>query len=395
MEHNILETNLLGFMMKSPIMVASSFLTRNAKLMRLAEKNGAGGVSTKAAFMKVPFSFQPSINVLPHGMGIQANGDARIDYKRAKDIIQEIKQDTQMMILGNVMGSGMDLESWQHVAQELEEAGADAMELDLACPNRAMGATLKAPPGTMIAQYAHMSKDVTEAVKAVVHIPITCKLTAVVSSLREVAEACEEAGADAITVTNGLPGVPPIDIWDDGSISFMKLDKSNLGGVVGPPIFYQACNAVAQVSQATKIPVIGCGGITTWQDAVQMIMWGANALQICTGITLYGFKLIDDINRGLEYFMTEKGYSTIDDFRGAALQNILPPEQLEFQDLYLTVRQDLCNLCMRCLSIGPCLAISFRDNAIYLDNDECITCGTCIGVCPQRAIEFHPKVAVA
>jgi dihydroorotate dehydrogenase subfamily 1 len=324
-------------------------------------------------------------------MGIQANGDERIDYKRARSIVQEIKQDTHLMILGNIMGSGMDLESWQRVAQELEKAGADAIELDLACPNRAMGAALKAPPGTMVAQYADLSKEVTEAVKAVVRLPVTCKLTAVVSSLREVAEACEEAGADAITVTNGLPGVPPIDIWDDGSISFMKLDKSNLGGVVGHAIFYQACNAVATVSQATKIPVIGCGGVITWQDAVQMIMWGASAVQICTGIILHGFKLIEDINRGLEYFMQEKGYSCIDDFRGLALQNILPPERLEFQDVYLTIRQDRCNLCMRCLNIGPCLAISFRDNAIFLDNDECITCGTCIGICPQQAIEVQPK----
>ncbi len=387
MEYSGLETDFLGLRLKSPVMVASSFLTRKARLLKLAEEHGAGGVSTKAAFLEVPFAFQPDMKVLPNGMGAITPGDKRIDYKEASAIIREIKQDTHLMVLGNVMGTGLDMESWQVVAQRLEEAGADAIELDLACPNRA-GVGTRVPPGTMVAQYPELTKEVTEAVKAAVRIPVICKLSATVSSLKQVAEACEEAGADAITTINGLPAAPPIDIWDDGRVSYMKLDKGNLGSLTGAAIFPTACHAVATVSQAVKIPVIGCGGITTWQDAVRIIMWGASAVQICTGIALHGFPLIEDINRGLKHFMQEKGYSSIGDFRGSALRNLLQPAQLEFKDVCLSIRQDRCNLCMRCLNIGQCLAISFRNNTIFLDNDECITCETCIGICPQQAIEF-------
>jgi len=392
MEHTRLETDFLGFHLKSPVIVASSFLTRNVTLLRLGEKHGAGGASTKCAFMEVPFEFQPAIKVRPRGMGIISAGDKRIDYKEASRMIREIKQDTNMMILGNIMGTGMDTESWQRLAHELEKAGADAIEVNLSCPNKTWRYA-KVPPEIFVAQHADLTKEVTEAVRAAVRIPIICKLSPITSSLREVAEACEEAGADAITAVNSPPSVPPIDIWDDGRISYLRLDKSNLGGLSGAAIFPIACHAVATVSQAVKIPVIGIGGITTWQDVVQMIMWGASTVQICTGIILYGFKLIDNINRRLENFMKEKGYSSINDFRGLALKNLSLPEQLEFKDVCLTIRQDLCNLCKRCLNIGQCLAISLRDNAIFLDNNKCIGCGTCIGVCPRQAIEVQPGVA--
>ena len=391
MEHPRIETDFLGFHLKSPVIVAASFLTRNAPLLRLAERHGAGGASTKCAFLEVPFEFQPAIKVRPRAMGIISAGDKRIDYKEASRMIREIKQDTHMMILGNMMGAGMDMESWQHLARELEKAGADAIEVDLSCPNKTWRSA-KVPTETFIAQHADLTKEVTEAVRSAVRIPVVCKLSPIASSLREVAEACEEAGADAITAANSPPSVPPIDIWDDGRISYMRLDKSNMGGLSGAAIFPMACHAVATVSQAIKIPVIGCGGVTTWQDVVQMIMWGASTVQICTGIILYGFKLIEDINRGLENFMKEKGYSSINDFRGLALQNLLLPEQLEFKDVCPTIRQDLCNLCKRCLDIGQCLAISLRDSAIFLDNKKCIGCGVCIGICPKHAIETQPGV---
>ena len=79
MKHTRIETDFLGFHLKSPVIVAASFLTRNVTLLRLAEKHGAGGANTKCAFLEVPFEFQSAIKVRPHAMGIISGGDKRLD----------------------------------------------------------------------------------------------------------------------------------------------------------------------------------------------------------------------------------------------------------------------------------------------------------------------------
>ncbi len=200
----------------------------------------------------------------------------------------------------------------------MEKAGADALEVDLSHP------FIEEAAETFMARFADLTADAVRAVKAPVGIPVIIKLTPITSDLSLVAQACEQAGADAITITNALPSAPPIDIWSDGLPVSLTLEDLTWSCIAGAAIFPIACYAVAHVAKSVKIPVIGCGGVTTWQDVVKMVMWGASAVQICTAIHLHGFQIIDEINRGLELFLEEKGYSSIEDLRGLALKYIVP-----------------------------------------------------------------------
>ncbi len=389
MEQNRLGQTFLGFKLTSPVIVASGFLTRNVELLTIAEKHGAGGISTKACMLlpqeEVPLDFRPDATVLPRAAGMLIPGDKRPPGKEILKMVREIKrQGTSLMILCNTIGGGKDLDRWQYLARELEAAGCDALELNAAHP------FIDVPPEVFLARFADLLAQAVKAVKDAVSIPVIVKLTPITSDLRLVAQSCEEAGADAITITNALPAAPPIDIWNGGGPLSRTLKNLTWSCLCGPAIFPIASYGVAHVAKSVKIPVIGCGGITTWQDAVQMIMWGASTVEVCAAIHLDGFQVIGQINRGLKYFMEEKGYSSIEDFRGLSLKQLIPQNEVAVKEDYrVAVREDRCNLCMRCLRIGQCLAISLRDNAIVIDNDKCVPCGTCVQICPQQAIDIQ------
>jgi len=393
MQQNRIGQTLLGYRLTSPVIVASSFLTRNVELLQKAEKHGAGGVSTKSCSFssttEVPRNFRPDVTVLFRETSIVCPGDRRPIGEEIANIIQEIKrQGTRMMIIASAAGGGRDPEKWKDTARKLEAAGAYAIELNASHP------FVDVPPEVFMAPFPDRMAQAVRAVKETVSIPLIVKLTAITSDLGLLARACEEAGADAITVMNALPAAPPIDIRNGVRPVSQTLENLTWTCLTGQAIFPVACYAVAHVSRNVSIPVIGCGGISNWMDVVKMIMWGASAVEICTSIHLHGFQTINKINKGLEHFMEEEGYSSIEDFRGLALNQILPQHEVKLkEDYWLTVREDRCNLCKRCLHIGQCLAISLRDNAILIDNEKCLPCGTCIQVCPQQAIEVQPRAA--
>ncbi len=392
-----LKTELAGLKLRSPCLIASSFLTGDIRRIRRADQAGAGGVSTKMALLQVLYDFRADILVHKKGMWLTAPGDKRISIQEACRLVAQAKEETGLAVFANMLGPAADLEWWQELARQLEQAGADALELDLSCPNLSaeLCGILGAPPGGCVAQYPELTLAVTRAVKEVVKIPITCKLTAMVGNIGQIARACYEGGADAITAINGLPAAPPIDIHGGGRPLYISLDRHNMGSICGPAIFPVACRAVADISRNVPIPVIGCGGVSTWQDAVQMIMWGASALEICTAVVLKGFRVIEEINRGLEAFMLQNGYSSLEEFRGLALQYISPPDQLRFKDIRIAVDMDKCNLCGLCLNLGQCLALSTDGSLINVDNSQCIMCGVCVQVCPRGAFTAHEETSTA
>lgn len=371
MESRRLKTHLLGHELSSPVIVASSFLTRNIQLLRLAEEHGAGGISIKQVSMSPIHSFMADLTLLPDRMGMIAAGDVRPQGEEMLRVLREFKKETKIMVIGNLgTPAGDPPAKWQEAARIVEEAGADNIEVKMA---QSVDATVR----------------IIRAIKAAVSIPVIIKLKALALDPTLLAQACEDAGADAITISNALPAAPPIDIWNGGRSPSNFMENLTWNTVIGHTIFPIACYSVGQVSKTVKIPVIGSGGITTWKDVVKMVMWGASAVQICSAIALHGFELLDGINRGLDYFLEKNNYSSIQDFRGLSLKQVLPETEVKLKDIRLSVREDLCDLCMRCLHIGQCLAISLRDNTISIDNEECIRCGLCMQVCPPKAIEVQ------
>lgn len=386
-----LHTRVVGLDLRSPCIVASSVLTGDIERIRLAERFGAGAVSTKMALPMAPPASQPDIIIRPKRSGIVSPGDKRLIVDDARLLVKQAKGETDLVVIANILAPADDLEAWQMLAVELQKAGADALELDISCPNipKDVDYVPGIPLGTCVAQFPEATERVTRAVKSAVDIPVLCKLTAQVVDIAEIARACERGGADGIVAINGFRAAPPIDIWNGGRPKYVTLERHNLGTLSGAPLFPIACRMVAEIVRAVDLPVIGCGGVSSWQDAVEMMMWGASAVEMCASIIVNGFEVLKLINAGIEGFVVEQGYGSVTDFVGEALKYMAPSRDIAFRKINLSVDRSKCNMCRVCLKPGICVAISASDDMIIIDNDRCLDCGTCVQVCPRQAIKIE------
>lgn len=385
-----LHTPLIGLLFSSPSIVASSPLTGDMQRIRLAEQFGAGGISTKMAMPVTPPTSYPDVILRPRGGGIVSPGDKRLFIDEASALVRQAKRETHLVVIANLLAPADDLDAWQRLGVELEQAGADALELDISCPNipKDIHSHSRFLLGTCVAQFPDAAEQVTRAVKSAVRIPVLCKLSPQVTDIVDIARACQRGGADGVVAINGIRAAPPIDVRNGGRPLYTMQEKHNLGTMTGAPLFPIACRMVAEIVREVDIPVIGCGGISTWQDAVEMMMWGASAVEICTSILVRGFPILEQINQGIAAFMSEQGYHSIRDFVGAALNYVVPGNQVIYRQFNLTVNEE-CNLCRLCLAPGICTALSEENNRIVWNGDLCLNCGTCIQVCQRRAFDLE------
>ena len=208
--------------------------------------------------------------------------------------------------------SGSTLESYVEGAKLLDKTQVPVIELNISCPNVSAG-------GASFGMRCTTAGEITRAIRALTKKPLIVKLTPQASDVVGVALACIEAGADGISLCNSFQGVA-IDI-EKGRPVFDKI-KAGFGGPAVRPIavrlVYEVCSAIKQLPKEKQVPVVGIGGIATWEDAVEFIMAGATAVQVGTN-TFANPNTMVEIVDGLKSFMVRKGFKTIEDFRGCAL----------------------------------------------------------------------------
>ncbi|MDP9378860.1 MAG: dihydroorotate dehydrogenase [Chloroflexota bacterium] len=202
--------------------------------------------------------------------------------------------------------AGETVEEYIEVALRVEEAeNVSALELNISCPNVHEG-------GMWFGTDPHQAAGVTSAVRAVTSLPLIVKLTPNVADISGVARAVEDAGADAVSLVNTLTGMV-ID-----TASRRPVLGNRTGGLSGPAIRPVAVRMVWEVAQSVDVPVIGLGGITRADDALQFIMAGASAVQV--GSSGFGRpSTIVEVADGLGAWCAEKGVSSLADVRGCVL----------------------------------------------------------------------------
>jgi dihydroorotate dehydrogenase (NAD+) catalytic subunit len=218
-----------------------------------------------------------------------------------KEIVPQLKR-YRCRVIANIYGS--TVEEYVAVAREISGAeGVDAVELNISCPNVKKG-------GLAFGVDALEAARLTEEVKKVLDKPLIVKLSPNVTDIVEIARAIESAGADALSAINTLLGMA-IDIRKRKP----KL-KNRFGGLSGPAIKPVAVRMVYQVSKAVKIPVIGIGGISNWEDAVEFFLAGASAVQVGTA-NFFNPKAVEEIVEGIERYMKEEGFKSVEEMVGA------------------------------------------------------------------------------
>jgi dihydroorotate dehydrogenase (NAD+) catalytic subunit len=299
----MLSTEVCGIKMKNPTMLASGILGSTGATLKRVASYGAGAVVTKSLGVEAREGHKnPSLVELKNGL-LNAIGLANPGFEAFEEDIEIAKQGGAP-IVGSVYGFNVD--EFVKVAMGLESYGVDAVELNFSCPNVEQA-------GVKFGHDPELSYEVAKEVKKKLGIPVIAKLTPNVKDIVEIAKACEEAGVDGITAINTLRAMK-IDIR-----VARPLLGNKIGGLSGPCIKPVAVRCVYEIAQEVSIPVIGCGGINTGEDAVEFLMAGARAVQIGSGVYFRGISIFRKVTKEMKAFMKEEGYHNLEELIGAAL----------------------------------------------------------------------------
>ena len=380
-----------GVTFKNPYVVASSPLTARVKWLRAAADAGAAAVSTKLTFIKQPFYGKLRMYNNPREGSIVCH-DRRLDLDEGVRLVEEGKRHTgDMIYFCNITHAGDDLEGWAHIARSLQNAGADLIEANFICPNLSLTARSlgqSGPSGGAVpGQYPPLAEEVTRALKESVDIPVVCKLTPNVTSLVDVALACERGGADGICVAGAQLSLPPMDIYHPERV-YPLLEGASMGSLGGPAARLMGFAMVAQLARRCRIPIIGGGGVETWEHAVQMMMWGATLFTVCTELMWHGWESIGKTLRGMEDFMAAEGYDGYEALIGRSLGQFCAAEDLRTTTGAAIVDEERCIGCGACLQPGHCDAVTLIDGVACIDAEACLGCGICVALCPVEALSM-------
>jgi len=297
---NPLMVEVAGLKLKNPTILASGILGTTSEIIEKVAKAGAGAIVTKSVGLKPRRGYSnPTLIQLDYGI-INAMGLPNPGIHQFKKEIEKLK-DLPIPLIVSVYG--FSPQEYAEVAEEAVEAGADAVELNLSCPH--VGGT-----GTEIGSNPKLAMKVIREVKERIKEPVIAKITANVADLKRLARSIEEAGADAITAINTIRAMA-IDIETTQPIL-----SNIIGGLSGPAVKPIAVRCVYEIYEAVDIPIIGCGGIIDWRDAVEFILAGASAIQIGTVIAYRGLSVFTSIKNGIFSYLKRKGYESVKDIVG-------------------------------------------------------------------------------
>ena len=262
-----LSVELCGVALDNPVVPASGTFGFGKEMAEIYDINILGSISFKGTTRDARFgNATPRIAECPSGLinsvGLQNPGvDAVIAHE-----LPELRKIFRKPIIANI--SGFSIEEYVECCQKLDkEEQVAILEVNISCPNVHNG-------GMAFGTSPESAAAVTRAVKAVTTKPVFIKLSPNVTDIVAIAKACEEAGADGITLINTMLGMR-IDIARRKPVIANKM-----GGFSGAAIFPIAVRMVYQVAHAVKIPVIGCGGVASAEDVIEMMMAGATAVQV-------------------------------------------------------------------------------------------------------------------
>ncbi len=301
----MLETELAGAKLSNPTILASGIMGVSGASLSLIAKKGAGAVTSKSISLE-PRKGHPNPVILTYEQGmLNAVG---LSNAGAKDSIPELEyavKNAGVPIIASIVE--FKAENFGTLAKEISKANPALIELNISCPNvsHEFGKPFSHDPAA--AEWA------TRSAKRNTKIPVFVKLSPNTPDIIEVARAVKSAGADGITAINTIGPGMQIDIHARKPVLSNKC-----GGVSGPAIKPIAVKCIYDLYKETRLPIIGTGGVITGADAIELIMAGASAVAIGSGIYYRGLGVFAGVCGEIERFMEKEGFSSIGEMRGIA-----------------------------------------------------------------------------
>jgi dihydropyrimidine dehydrogenase (NAD+) subunit PreA len=387
-----ISANFLGIKSPNPFWLASAPPTDKKINVLRAFEAGWGGVvwKTLGSQVKNVSSRYSAVNYGGHKvMGFNnieliSDRPLQLNLDEIKDCLR-LFPDRAMVV--SLMADN-DKNSWHELIKKVEDTGAHGLELNFGCPHgmteRGMGAAVGQDPA--------IAKMVVEWVMEKATIPVITKLTPNVHSVVPTGKAVVEAGTDALSLINTIQSVTGVDLNTLVPNPYVA-GKSVFGGYCGPavkPIALKFLTTIAQNEITRKVPISGIGGVSTWKDAVEFMLLGAANVQVCTAVMTHGFRIIEDLCEGMNNWMDEKGFNTLQDFIGKSVHTITHWEDLDINYHHIAkINQDKCIHCGLCFI--TCEDTSHQSihltpgnpyNTYTVKEEECVGCNLCQLVCP-------------
>jgi len=384
---------------KNPVLPAAGPVVRDAESAKECLLGGAGGIVAKTISVKPAKVPRPTMALIDRGklreyleqfvegklvrrhhvdilvmhgfLNVELWSDIPYEQWLEKEykVIRELCNDYKVPFIASI---GYSPEELAYLGPLVQKAGADAIEFST--------------------HYVGLDiKPIIEAAKALreaVEVPIFAKVSPHIHDVWELSRELEKVGVDGIVAINTLGPVLHVDIETARPILG---GKDGYGWLSGPSIKPLAVRIVSEVARAVKIPVIGVGGITTGRDVIEFFMVGASAVQVCTAAIVEGPSVFKRLNKEVEEWLRDHGYSSLEDVKGVALKH-LPKEPVSLEAIPPNVDAEKCTGCGLCEKHCIYKAIKVQEVEgkllAVVDEEKCYGCGLCVSLCPMRALSI-------
>jgi len=306
MTKDALTTKYCGVTFSNPIILPSGIAQQIPKDHEVMIKAGVGGITTKSLTIE-PREGNPIPRVAKYEQGfINSVGLRGPGIVKGKELIKDFLKTSPVPVIVSVFAT--NVKDFERFAREFAPLNPPFFELNLSCPN------VEDDMGKALGIGCASASAAVKAVKKIMgKTPVLAKLTPNVPDIADVAKGCEQAGADGIVAINTAGPGMIIDIRTKKPVLGAKR-----GGVSGPAIRPITVRCVYDIYEAVKIPIIGMGGVTTWQDTVEMMMAGASLVGVGSAIYFKGFGVFEEIKTGLREYMTKEKIKNLSEIVGSA-----------------------------------------------------------------------------
>ena len=390
-----LKTNVLGIEFENPFVLASAPPTALVESIERAFELGWGGAVIKTITPDDLVMEEAS----PRYTAIKENGKVigfqnieLLSHKTVQywcDGIRYLKEKYPTKVIIASIMAPVEKDEWQNLVRTLNDTPIDAYELNFSCPHGMPERNI----GMAIGTSAEISILITSWVKSIATKPVFVKLTPNVTDITWISGAVERAGADGFAAINTVQGFMGINI--DTLEPNLNVDgMTTYGGCSGEIVKPIGLRCVSQIRKNSDLPILGIGGISNWQDAVQYIAAGSDIVQICTEAMVNGFGIINGLKSGLLNYLESKGMDDISKIKNAAVSKITAHEKLnKHHRLAPVIDKNKCLACGKCVRIcseseHQALEKDEKANCINLNKEKCVGCSLCSLICPKEAIKM-------
>jgi dihydroorotate dehydrogenase subfamily 1 len=319
-----LSINVNGIKFPNPFLLGSGPPGTNARVIAKSYDAGWGGAVAKT----VSLESSKVVNVVPrYGKLRSRNNGEVIGFENIElisdrpievwlDEFRQVKKEYPKHVLIASIMEEYSKERWQELTRVVQDTGVDGLELNFSCPH---GMTER-KMGSEMGEHPDLTEEVTGWVKEVAKIPVWAKMTPNITNIKEPSHAAVRGGADGISAINTILSVIGVNL--DTLRPMPTVEGYTVpGGYSSQAVKPIALRMVSQLALALpkEVSISGIGGIETAHDAIEFMLLGASTVQICTGVMLKGVKMVDELRDGLAKFMTDKGFSSVEEIVGKSL----------------------------------------------------------------------------